>query len=98
MGVTDLFGSRADLSGIVAPSGGPCGAPGGISVALHRATIEVTEEGTEAAAASVSVMTRRDLHTTEFTADHPFLFLVQSNQPSPTVLFIGSVRKVDDVD
>uniref|UniRef100_A0A0E9Y1H4 Serine protease inhibitor n=1 Tax=Amblyomma americanum TaxID=6943 RepID=A0A0E9Y1H4_AMBAM len=112
MGVTDLFSPRADLSGIAAtlpssgsnssasPAGCGRGTAGGVSVALHSAAIEVTEEGTEAAAGSASILTRRD--AVEFTADHPFLFLVRTQGTTPleadVVLFVGSVRRVDDVE
>ncbi|KAL1440509.1 hypothetical protein MTO96_009366 [Rhipicephalus appendiculatus] len=105
MGVTDLFTSRADLSGITVNQGssrktGCGGSPlgGGVSVALHRAALEVTEEGTEAAAGSASVVTRRDLRAVEFTADHPFMFLVRTHRPGTVVLFVGNVRHVQDVD
>lgn len=102
MGVTDLFTSRADLSGVTVNRGKPgCGGSprgAGVSVALHRAALEVTEEGTEAAAGSASVVTRRDLRAVDFTADHPFMFLVRTHKPSTVVLFVGNVRQVQDVD
>ncbi|KAH6931073.1 hypothetical protein HPB50_022050 [Hyalomma asiaticum] len=109
MGVTDLFSSRADLSGVSAnhdsssnthgnPGCGGSSLGGGISVALHTAALEVTEEGTEAAAGSASVVTRRDLRAVEFTADHPFMFLVRTHKPSAVLLFVGNVRHVQDVD
>ncbi|XP_070393883.1 ipis-1-like [Dermacentor albipictus] len=112
LGVTDLFSSRADLSGVAVTGGGSsqatrgnpgCGGSasslaGGVSVALHRAALEVTEEGTEAAAGSASVVTRRDLRAVEFTADHPFMFLVRTHGPGAAVLFVGNVRRVQDVD
>ncbi|XP_075547370.1 iris-like [Dermacentor variabilis] len=112
LGVTDLFSSRADLSGVAVTGGGSgrathgnpgCGGSasslaGGVSVALHRAALEVTEEGTEAAAGSASVVTRRDLRAVEFTADHPFMFLVRTHGPGAVALFVGNVRHVQDVD
>ncbi|KAH7951095.1 leukocyte elastase inhibitor [Rhipicephalus sanguineus] len=102
MGVTDLFTSRADLSGITVNHGSSnagCGGSSlGVSVALHRTALEVTEEGTEAAAGSASLVTRRDLRAVEFTADHPFMFLVRTHKPAAVVLFVGNVRHVQDVD
>jgi len=66
-----------------------------ISDVYHKAYIEVNEEGTEAAAATGTVMAGMAAPGSEppvpvFRADHPFLFLIQDNT-SGTILFTGRV-------
>jgi serine protease inhibitor len=59
---------------------------------IHRAVVEVSEEGTEAAAGSAVVATRSINPTppTTFTADHPFFFAIV-DKPTGTVIFEGYV-------
>jgi serpin B len=60
-----------------------------ISAAIHKAFVEVNEEGTEAAAATAIVHARaRPAEPPTFRADHPFLFLIQENRTG-SILFIG---------
>jgi len=62
-----------------------------ISAVIHKAYIDVNEEGTEAAAATGVVMkvtSVRSGHIPVFRADHPFLFLIRDNI-SGSILFIG---------
>ena len=60
-----------------------------ISAAVHKAFVEVNEEGTEAAAATgISVGTTS--MPPEFRADHPFLFLIR-DRITGCVLFLGRV-------
>ena len=56
------------------------------------AFIDVQEEGTEAAAATVIIMPRgmAPEPAPSFTADHSFLFLIQDNKTG-SILFIGRV-------
>lgn len=61
-----------------------------ISKVLHKAFIEVNEEGTEAAAATAIIMDLSVAMTTEFNADHPFIFLIQ-HEETGAVLFMGKV-------
>ena len=67
-----------------------------LSEIVHKAFVEVNEEGTEAAAATVMVMmpvsARIEPPTPTFRADHPFVFLIRDNQ-SGLVLFLGRVVK-----
>ena len=65
-----------------------------IAAALHKAFVDVNEQGTTAAAATaVVVVTRsRPMPRHRFRADHPFLFLVR-NLRTGSVLFLG--RLVD---
>ena len=61
-----------------------------ISAALHKAFVDVNEEGTEAAAATGIVIGVTSLppKPKEFRADHPFVFLIRDNQPG-SILFVG---------
>ncbi len=64
-----------------------------ISAAIHKAYIDVNEEGTEAAAATGTVMLSmaapaRRPEPIIFRADHPFLYLIRDNQ-SGGILFMG---------
>jgi len=62
-----------------------------ISAVIHKAYVDVNEEGTEAAAATAVVMTLTAIgpeETPVFRADHPFLFLIRDNC-SGSILFIG---------
>jgi serpin B len=60
-----------------------------VSDAVHKALVEVNEEGTEAAAATrVTVKMRGMNHNRSFTADHPFIFLIRE-RGSGSILFLG---------
>jgi serpin B len=65
-----------------------------ISAAIHKAYVDVNEEGTEAAAATgimVGAMAvARPQPPIVFRADHPFLFLIRDNR-SGAILFMGRV-------
>jgi serpin B len=86
LGVKDAFQEgKADFSGMG-------GTPGRIYVGeiVHKAFVEVNEEGTEAAAATAwgfKVANIED-RPPEFRADHPFLFLIR-HKPTSAVLFVG---------
>jgi serine protease inhibitor len=57
---------------------------------LQRALVEVTEEGTEAAAATTVSASRSIAQHVEFSADRPFFFAIIDTQTG-TVLFVGHV-------
>lgn len=60
-----------------------------LSEVVHKAFVEVNEEGTEAAAATAGLMMLRCAMPTErFYADHPFLFFIRHNS-SLSFLFSG---------
>ena len=61
-----------------------------LSAVLHKAFVEVNEEGTEAAAATAVVFRTRSARPMgpRFRADHPFLFLIR-DKATGSVLFLG---------
>lgn len=60
-----------------------------LSKVVHKAFVEVNEEGTEAAAATAAVMMLRCAPRVEqFNADHPFIFTILDCKTS-TILFLG---------
>ena len=66
-----------------------------ISDVIHKAFIEVNEEGTEAAAATAVVMVLTSTNAAEpkpetFVADHPFLFYIIDDQTG-AILFMGRI-------
>ena len=85
MGMSDAFSPSADFSGIN-------GARDlFISNVIHKAFVDVNEEGTEAAAATGIVMLKRGARQPlEFKANHPFMFLIRENQTG-SILFIGRI-------
>jgi serpin B len=66
-----------------------------ISEVVHKAFVDVNEEGTEAAAATAVVMSRGVEAAPLFYADHPFIFLIRENSTG-SLLFLG--RVVDPTD
>ncbi len=88
MGLTEPFGLSADLSGI---SGNK---ELKVDNILHKAFIEVNEEGTEAAAATAAVIGLKSALSDKpviFNANHPFIFLL-TEKASRSVLFAGVVN------
>lgn len=88
MGMSTVFSPRADFSGI---HRGPDRVY--LSNAFHQATVEVNEEGTEAAAATGLTMRATAVYANQivFRADHPFLFLIRDNS-SGLILFLGRLN------
>ena len=88
MGMKDAFSSGiADFSGMDGTKSLF------ISKVLHKAYVEVNEEGTEAAAATVIIMELTAIPNqdiTTFIADHPFIFLIQQKETG-AILFMGKV-------
>ncbi|XP_054479382.1 leukocyte elastase inhibitor-like [Anoplopoma fimbria] len=84
MGMVDAFDvTRSDLSGM-SPANDLV-----VSKVVHKAFVEVNEEGTEAAAATGVIIAERSIIIpATFIADHPFLFFIRHN-PTKTVLFSG---------
>ena len=88
MGMTDAFSDRADFSGIEESN------TLRLSDVVHKAFVEVNEEGTEAAGATgvvigvTSVQEPRSIPVARF--DHPFFFLIQE-KATGSILFMGRV-------
>ena len=62
-----------------------------ITAVVHKAFVDVNEQGTEAAAATGVVVGVTSVQITPtFRADHPFLFLIRDNQTG-SILFMGRV-------
>ncbi|MFH1586878.1 MAG: serpin family protein [Candidatus Diapherotrites archaeon] len=62
-----------------------------ISQVIHQSFVEVNEEGTEAAAATaIIVMGSSAMPQNIFTADHPFIFIIQEKETG-NILFLGRV-------
>lgn len=86
MGMTAPFSPQADFSGM----------DGGhdlfISDVVHKAYVDVNEEGTEAAAATSvgmrALAVRRPASIPVFRADHPFIFLIRDTH-TDSILFLG---------
>ena len=57
---------------------------------VHKAFIEVNEEGAEAEAATAVQISLYSMPET-FVAEHPFLFLIRDNR-SKAVLFLGRIN------
>lgn len=83
LGMEDVFcGAKADLSGMNGERGLF------LSTVVHKAFVEVNEEGTEAAAATAGMVAFCMLREEHFTADHPFIFFIRHNK-TKSILFLG---------
>lgn len=88
MGMVSPFDENADFSGITEQEQLVIGG------AIHKAFVDVNEEGTEAAAATAVATPKssagRTLPPVHFRADHPFIFMIQ-DMDSGTILFMGRI-------
>lgn len=92
MGASDAFSEGlADFSGISKPPHDLF-----ISKVIHKAVVEVNEEGTEAAAATAVVMETKSIRIEpppeEFKCNRPFIFIIHENYDH-TILFMGKYLK-----
>lgn len=92
LGIVAAFEDYADFTNI-------SNEPLKIGVARHKAFVDVNEQGTEAAAATVVIEEMAGLSPGQpppspvvFRADHPFLFMIQDDKTG-LVLFLG---RIDD--
>ncbi len=87
MGMVDAFTNAADFSAMTGNR------DLSISAVIHKAYVDVNEEGTEAAAATAVVMRLTAIIPTKqvvFRADHPFILLIKDNHTG-SILFLGRV-------
>jgi serpin B len=84
MGMPEAFSPQADFSGMTGNR------DLFISAVVHKAFVNVDEEGTEAAAATGVTMKLTSIGPppTVFKADHPFIFLIRDNLTG-SILFLG---------
>ncbi|MBL8798361.1 MAG: serpin family protein, partial [Planctomycetia bacterium] len=87
LGMSDVFDKgRSNLSGITNAE------QLYITAAIHKAFVDVNEEGTEAAAATAVLIAPTSAPLVqpppEFRADHPFFFVIRDNR-SGSILFAG---------
>lgn len=90
LGVGDLLQPSSDLSTL---TGNPQDRVT-LGGAIHKARIQVDEEGTQAAAAT-SIFTFRSgrpAETVEFNCNHPFVYLIYDKQKK-AILFAGIYRR-----
>lgn len=84
LGMTDAFSKLADFSGMSSAKGFS------VSSIMHKAFIEVDEEGTEAPSVTAIGEKAASIETPipVFRADRPFTFFIRHN-PTNTILFVG---------
>jgi serpin B len=87
MGMPDAFSTNADFSGMTDRNDLD------ISDVIHKAFVEVNEEGTEAAAATAVIIGTTAMNPAsmiQFTIDRPFIYVIY-DQASGSILFMGRV-------
>jgi serpin B len=84
LGMKLAFSPEADFSGITGKRGLI------IADVIHKAFIDVDEQGTEAAAATGVLMLEGKTVPFTFVANHPFLFFIRDRDTS-SILFLGRV-------
>jgi serpin B len=85
LGMKESFSNFADFSGMTDANDLK------IDEVIHKAFIEVNESGTEAAAATAVIMILKSALGTEtikFTADHPFIYLI-NDKTTGGIVFMG---------
>jgi serpin B len=90
MGMPLPFTDAADFSGMTGKDDLK------IDKVIHKAFVDVTEKGTEAAGATAVIMTTKSAMPDKekiiyFKADHPFIFMIRDNATGQ-ILFVGMVN------
>lgn len=90
MGLGEVFQTGADLSGFSANPNASIHLDG----AVHKARLELDEQGSVAAAATAlfSFRSSRPLEPEQFVCDHPFVYLIVDKLGGGTILFAGIFR------
>jgi serpin B len=84
LGMGVAFGGGANFSHLIE-------GPAFISNVLHKAFVEVNEEGTEAAGATVVIIAKGGIEKTfRMVVDRPFFFAIRDNETG-SILFMGCV-------
>ncbi|MFC2113033.1 serpin family protein [Bacteroidota bacterium] len=89
MGMEQAFNQNADFSGMTGEKNLF------IDEVIHQAFIEVSENGTEAAAATAAIISLKAAlrdDPVRFNADHPFLYLIR-DQHTGCIIFMGRLVK-----
>ena len=87
MGMTDMFGPKADLSRMLD------GTNGQVSKVAHKTVVKVNEEGSEAAAVAVAIVSFRSMSTPlqiNFIVDRPIVFMIH-DKVNNAPIFVGRV-------
>jgi serpin B len=93
MGMEHAFSRDADLSGMTGEK------ELFISDVIHKAFIEVTEAGTEAAAATAAIIALKSAleeGPEVFRADHPFLYFLR-DEPTGSIIFAGRLVRPAEI-
>uniref|UniRef100_A0A1L8DPL0 Putative serpin n=1 Tax=Nyssomyia neivai TaxID=330878 RepID=A0A1L8DPL0_9DIPT len=86
MGMERMFSDAAEFNDLLEEN-----EPLKVSKVIHKAFIEVNEEGAEAAAATgITIATLSVRLELKFTANHPFVYIIKSKRET---LFMGAVKK-----
>ena len=91
LGMVIPFSDNADFSGMTTEHKLKIGR------IIHKTFIKVDEEGTEAAAATAVVMTKRCfIPTLSMNVDHPFLFIIRADDllPEHDILFVSKIESL----
>ncbi|KAK3863545.1 hypothetical protein Pcinc_030695 [Petrolisthes cinctipes] len=88
LGINDLFNQGAANLTTFSDYGGL-----NVGRSVHKAALEVSEEGTEAAAATALISFRiaRPAAPEKFECNHPFLFVIYDNE-AKNILFMGAYK------
>ncbi|XP_037019186.2 serpin I2 [Artibeus jamaicensis] len=85
LNITEIFSGGCDLSGITDSS------EVYVSQVMQQVFFEINEDGSEAAASTgIHMPVIMSLARNQFTANHPFLFIMKNN-PTDSILFMGRV-------
>ncbi|KAM5334265.1 serpin I2 [Glossophaga mutica] len=89
LNITEIFSGGCDLSGITDSS------EAYVSQVMQQVFFEINEDGSEAATSTgVHIPVIMSLSSNQFTANHPFLFIMKNN-PTDLILFMGRVTNPD---